>query len=255
MDSRETIDLVGKIYTPDFISNVCNKLGIGSPEEMEGYAKRIKHIAARYLFLKNANPKRLTPGKQNELLDQYSAGVKKLKKLYGDVHKDSTILFTGFIKTMQLSIDYFELIRNPYKSPEKKAHPDYLIYVRNHEGEKVTAGAAWYKEFMKNGMKGEVICIRMRCVIITIRKYHSILVKFLLTYSAQDFWAGVRPAMEGQFKGTILPLEQLQESQVVKAFDHAGIDAFYLDRQGNLKGLASRVNYTRFERDPAFTFR
>lgn len=73
--------------------------------------------------------------------------------------------------------------------------------------------------------------------------------------STQDFWEGVRPAIESQFKATILPLEQLQETQVVKAFDHAGIDAFYLDRQGNLKGLASRVNYTRFERDPAFTFR
>lgn len=73
--------------------------------------------------------------------------------------------------------------------------------------------------------------------------------------SAHDFWQGVRPAMENQFKATILPLEQLQETKVVKAFDHVGIDAFYLDRQGNLKGLASRVNYTRFERDPAFTFR
>jgi hypothetical protein len=74
--------------------------------------------------------------------------------------------------------------------------------------------------------------------------------------SAQDFWGGVRPAIESQFKATVLPLEQLQETQVVKAFDHVGIDAFYLDRQGSLKGLASRVNWgRRFEHAPAFTLR
>lgn len=73
--------------------------------------------------------------------------------------------------------------------------------------------------------------------------------------SAQDFWAGVRPSLESQFKATILPLEQLQHNQAVKAFDQAGIDAFYLDRQGNLRGLASRVNYVRFKNAPSFTFR
>jgi hypothetical protein len=73
--------------------------------------------------------------------------------------------------------------------------------------------------------------------------------------SAQDFWAGVRPSLESQLNATILPLEQLQQNEAVKAFDQAGIDAFYLDKKGNLRGLASRVNYSRFKNAPAFTFR
>jgi len=73
--------------------------------------------------------------------------------------------------------------------------------------------------------------------------------------SAQDFWEGVRPALEGQLQAKVLPLEQLQETEAVKAFDQVGIDAFYVDRKGNLRGLASRVNYSRFKDAPSFTFR
>lgn len=74
--------------------------------------------------------------------------------------------------------------------------------------------------------------------------------------SSMDFWLGVRPLIETQFKARVMPLEMLQDNELVRAFDHVGIDAFYIDRQGNLKGLASRMNYSPYASNkPAFTLR
>jgi hypothetical protein len=74
--------------------------------------------------------------------------------------------------------------------------------------------------------------------------------------SAIDFWDGVRPALQTQMNARILPLEQLQEMEAVKQFDLIGIDAFYVDKQGDMRGLASRMRYTKHAKtDRSFTLR
>lgn len=74
--------------------------------------------------------------------------------------------------------------------------------------------------------------------------------------SAQDFWIGVRPEIERRTRAEILPLESLKENKTIKAFDQVGIDAFYLTKEGNLKGLASRMQYSDFvKKQPCFSFR
>ena len=74
--------------------------------------------------------------------------------------EENNLLFTGNFHTMEFSIDYFELIRNPFRSPDTK-RPDYLIYGRNAKGDKVEIGAGWYREFIRGGIKGEMISLTL----------------------------------------------------------------------------------------------
>ncbi len=77
-----------------------------------------------------------------------------------------------------------------------------------------------------------------------------------LNHSAQDFVAGVQPILERRLNITVLPVEELQVGELGMRLDQAGIDAFYYNAQGHMRGLASRVNYSDFAaRRPAFTFR
>jgi uncharacterized protein (DUF736 family) len=72
--------------------------------------------------------------------------------------EENNLLFTGNFHTMEFSIDYFELIRNPFRSPDTK-RPDYLIYGRNAKADKVEIGAGWHREFLREGIKGEMISL------------------------------------------------------------------------------------------------
>lgn len=74
--------------------------------------------------------------------------------------------------------------------------------------------------------------------------------------SAKDFVLGVQSALEKQLQVTVHPIEDLKNSELIKSLDQRGIDAFYYDKQGDIRGLASRLNYSSFARKhPAFTFR
>lgn len=77
-----------------------------------------------------------------------------------------------------------------------------------------------------------------------------------LNHSAQDFVTGVQPILERELNITVLPVEELQVGELGKRLDQAGIDAFYYNERGEMRGLASRLNYSDFAaRRPAFTFR
>lgn len=77
-----------------------------------------------------------------------------------------------------------------------------------------------------------------------------------LTISAQDFVKGVKPILENQLGIEIHPIEEFNCTKLIKNFDQQGIDAFYYDKNGSMRGLASRMNYSTFaSRNPAFTFR
>jgi uncharacterized protein (DUF736 family) len=72
--------------------------------------------------------------------------------------EDNPVVFTGHIHTLEFSLDYFELIPNPYRSPGSK-RPDYSAYGRNAKGDKVEIGAGWHREFIRDGIKGEMISL------------------------------------------------------------------------------------------------
>ena len=72
--------------------------------------------------------------------------------------EENNILFTGHIHTMELSIDYFELILNPYRSADSK-RPSHLAYGRNSQGDKVEIGAGWHRDYIRNGVNGEMISL------------------------------------------------------------------------------------------------
>ena len=74
--------------------------------------------------------------------------------------------------------------------------------------------------------------------------------------SAKDFVTGVQPAMEEQLNVSIHPIEDRETISILMSLDQSGIDAFYFDKHGDLRGLASRMNYGSYsEKRPAFTFR
>lgn len=77
-----------------------------------------------------------------------------------------------------------------------------------------------------------------------------------LKQSATDFIIGVQPTLESRFKVKIYPVEDLQGIELAEKFDQSGIDAFYMNKNGSIKGLASRVNYHPIAlQNPQFTFR
>ncbi|RIL12537.1 MAG: hypothetical protein DCC75_00245 [Proteobacteria bacterium] len=79
--------------------------------------------------------------------------------------------------------------------------------------------------------------------------------KIRLRDSAKDFIRGVQPALEARLKVKIFPIEDVENSELLKLLDQVGIDGFYYD-DGQIRGLASRVNYHEHARKtPAFTFR
>lgn len=74
--------------------------------------------------------------------------------------------------------------------------------------------------------------------------------------SANDFWNIIRPVLEPRLKATIHPLETLQRNTLIDAFDQVGIDAFTVNRNGLLQGLASRMRYQASDvKKPTFSFR
>ncbi|MDE3038297.1 MAG: hypothetical protein KGJ21_07620 [Pseudomonadota bacterium] len=74
--------------------------------------------------------------------------------------------------------------------------------------------------------------------------------------SAMDFDKLLRPKLEAQMKARIFPVDMLQEAELVKLLDQKGVDAFYMDKDGDPLGLASRFQYSEFARErPSFTFR
>lgn len=76
------------------------------------------------------------------------------------------------------------------------------------------------------------------------------------THSAQDFVKGVQPVLERQLSISVHPIEELKLSELARKLDQNGIDAFYYDTQGHIRGLASRMNYSqRVSKEPSFTFR
>lgn len=74
--------------------------------------------------------------------------------------------------------------------------------------------------------------------------------------SSKDFILGVQPALERQMAVNIHPIEDIESTKLIKMLDQKGIDAFYYDKDGDMRALASRVNYSKFSSTrPAFTFR
>ncbi len=76
-----------------------------------------------------------------------------------------------------------------------------------------------------------------------------------LEKSANDFWVGVRPRLERLFQATVHTVEKSRNNEISKLLDRNGIDAYLMDQQGRIRGLSSRVNWTRFKTAPNFTFR
>lgn len=73
--------------------------------------------------------------------------------------QDAYVLFHGNVKTLQHTIKEFELVKNPLKSQLNKSQPDYLINISNRDGEKFKIGAAWHREYERNGEFGEMISL------------------------------------------------------------------------------------------------
>jgi len=72
--------------------------------------------------------------------------------------EESNVIFTGTLQTLEFSLDFFELMRNPYKSPGSK-RPDYIGRIRNSKGDKIEVGLGWHREFVREGSKGEMISL------------------------------------------------------------------------------------------------
>ena len=72
---------------------------------------------------------------------------------------DSSLKFHGNIQTMQHTIKDFELHRNSYKTEETPKHPDFIIYYKNRDGALIKIGAAWYREYIRNGISGEMVSL------------------------------------------------------------------------------------------------
>ncbi|MFN8392984.1 MAG: hypothetical protein U0136_22005 [Bdellovibrionota bacterium] len=77
--------------------------------------------------------------------------------------------------------------------------------------------------------------------------------------SAQDFLLGVKPDLQDKLQIKVYPVDDMQNNELAKKFDQVGIDSFYFDADGEMRGLASRVNYfKRLNEDmprPTFSLR
>lgn len=76
-----------------------------------------------------------------------------------------------------------------------------------------------------------------------------------LSHSTQDFNKGLRNPIEAQFGATIYSIEELPRKELVNKLDFVGVDAFIMDKEQEMYGLGSRVNYAWFEKEPSFSFR
>jgi len=76
-----------------------------------------------------------------------------------------------------------------------------------------------------------------------------------LKHSAQDFNAGLRTPIEKQFGVHVYSIEELPRKELVNKLDFVGVDAFIMDKEQEMYGLGSRVNYAWFEKEPSFSFR
>lgn len=72
---------------------------------------------------------------------------------------DATVQYHGHVKTMEITIKEFELVRNPYKTAEKTKQPDFYIHVTNRNGDKIKMGAAWLREFERDGIISEMMSL------------------------------------------------------------------------------------------------
>ena len=72
---------------------------------------------------------------------------------------DALVQYYGHVKTMEITINEFELARNPLKKPEKTKQPDFIIFIVNRNGHKIKAGAAWHREFEREGIVSEMISL------------------------------------------------------------------------------------------------
>ncbi len=75
--------------------------------------------------------------------------------------------------------------------------------------------------------------------------------------SADDFKIYVLPLIEKKLEVKVKPIQGSKEDRdKYKEWDQEGADAFYLQNDGSLIVLSSRINWgNRFREQPAFTFR
>lgn len=72
---------------------------------------------------------------------------------------DGNPRFYGHVKTMKLSLERFELVENPSRDPHNVKHPSYLILAKSSDGYEVKIGAAWHREYQREGRIGEMISL------------------------------------------------------------------------------------------------
>jgi uncharacterized protein (DUF736 family) len=72
---------------------------------------------------------------------------------------DGNPRFFGHVKTMKLNLERFELVDNPSRDSSNPKHPAYLILAKSRDGYEVKIGAAWHREYERNGEIGEMISL------------------------------------------------------------------------------------------------
>jgi uncharacterized protein (DUF736 family) len=72
---------------------------------------------------------------------------------------ETDIKFYGTLKTIKHTITDFELYANPRKTADKPNQPDYVIYLPSEHGSPILIGAAWHREFSRDGVPGEMISL------------------------------------------------------------------------------------------------
>jgi hypothetical protein len=83
----ETYLEVKEALSGELLNGICNQLCKNASEEKQ-FSEFLIRVTARYLELKRANPKLLTPTQQNKLFDEFNAAVSQAKisheKMLGD---------------------------------------------------------------------------------------------------------------------------------------------------------------------------
>lgn len=87
--SKEVYAEVDAIYTRDFLEIACRRMRLKDGDDKEKFFLRVVQATRRYAFLKQANPPRLTPRRQNKLLKDYQKSLEAAIKLHNAIDNDN----------------------------------------------------------------------------------------------------------------------------------------------------------------------